>query len=56
MPTQIILVFEDVLGSRMETESNGELCEHALLCYICAGNVSKLVDCWSVWLRIEQDR
>jgi protein transport protein SEC31 len=37
----------DVLGSRMETESNGELCEHALLCYICAGNVSKLVDCWA---------
>ncbi|XP_062521196.1 protein transport protein Sec31A-like [Corticium candelabrum] len=36
----------DVLGSRLETDDKG-LREKALLCYICAGNVNKLVDCWA---------
>ena len=36
-----------MLGSRLETDDKG-LREKALLCYICAGNVNKLVDCWLV--------
>ncbi|XP_065841042.1 protein transport protein Sec31A-like [Oscarella lobularis] len=34
----------DVLGSRLEADQ--DLKRSALLCYICAGNVEKLVECW----------
>ncbi|XP_033127345.1 protein transport protein Sec31A-like [Anneissia japonica] len=34
------------LGSRLETEGDEELVASACLCYICAGNVEKLVTCW----------
>lgn len=37
----------DILGYRLETEQNGKLAINACLCYICAGNVEKLVSCWS---------
>lgn len=36
----------DVLASRLESERNGELSLYASLCYICSGNVDKLVDNW----------
>ncbi|CAH1795497.1 unnamed protein product, partial [Owenia fusiformis] len=36
----------DILGSRLESEQHGRLSIHAMLCYICAGNVERLVDCW----------
>nr|XP_032825144.1 protein transport protein Sec31A-like isoform X2 [Petromyzon marinus] len=36
----------DTLGSRMEQEGDETLCAQACLCYICAGNVEKLVACW----------
>ena len=35
----------DLLGSRLEAD--GELQPQACLCYICAGNVEKLVSCWA---------
>ena len=37
----------DIIGYRLETERQGELSVNAMLCYICAGNVEKLVDCWA---------
>ncbi|XP_062926773.1 protein transport protein Sec31A isoform X1 [Mobula hypostoma] len=36
----------DTLGSRLEMENDGGLCMQACLCYICSGNVEKLVECW----------
>ncbi|XP_072439206.1 protein transport protein Sec31A isoform X1 [Chiloscyllium punctatum] len=36
----------DTLGSRLEMENEGKLCIQACLCYICSGNVEKLVECW----------
>ncbi|XP_038638625.1 protein transport protein Sec31A isoform X2 [Scyliorhinus canicula] len=36
----------DTLGSRLEMENEGQLCMQACLCYICSGNVEKLVECW----------
>ncbi|XP_069741805.1 protein transport protein Sec31A isoform X2 [Narcine bancroftii] len=36
----------DTLGSRLEVENNGRLCMQACLCYICSGNIEKLVECW----------
>ncbi|XP_007897698.2 protein transport protein Sec31A isoform X1 [Callorhinchus milii] len=35
----------DTLGFRLELESE-KLCVQACLCYICSGNVEKLVECW----------
>ncbi|XP_004681222.1 PREDICTED: protein transport protein Sec31A isoform X2 [Condylura cristata] len=37
----------DLLGSRLESEGDSLLQTQACLCYICAGNVEKLVACWN---------
>ncbi|NWW35057.1 SC31A protein, partial [Panurus biarmicus] len=37
----------DLLGSRLENEGDTVLQTQACLCYICAGNVDKLVACWT---------
>ncbi|XP_075060395.1 protein transport protein Sec31A isoform X5 [Mixophyes fleayi] len=37
----------DLLGSRLESEGDISLQTQACLCYICAGNVEKLVACWT---------
>ncbi|XP_053559335.1 protein transport protein Sec31A isoform X3 [Bombina bombina] len=37
----------DRLGSRLENEGDVLLQAQACLCYICAGNVEKLVACWT---------
>uniref|UniRef100_A0A669Q184 Protein transport protein Sec31A n=1 Tax=Phasianus colchicus TaxID=9054 RepID=A0A669Q184_PHACC len=39
--------FSYLLGNRLESEGDGLLRTQACLCYICAGNVEKLVACWS---------
>ncbi|XP_076465161.1 protein transport protein Sec31A-like isoform X2 [Babylonia areolata] len=36
----------DALAARLETEKNGELSLYASLCYICSGNLGKLVENW----------
>ncbi|XP_048450277.1 protein transport protein Sec31A-like, partial [Rhincodon typus] len=36
----------DFLGTRLENEGDISLQSQACLCYICAGNVEKLVACW----------
>ncbi|XP_058882395.1 protein transport protein Sec31A-like isoform X2 [Acipenser ruthenus] len=36
----------DILGSRLEREGEERMCLRACLCYICSGNVEKLVECW----------
>lgn len=37
----------DALASRLETEKHGELSLYASLCYICSGNLEKLVENWA---------
>ncbi|NXS58414.1 SC31A protein, partial [Brachypteracias leptosomus] len=37
----------DLLGNRLESEGDSLLQLQACLCYICAGNVEKLVACWT---------
>lgn len=37
----------DLLGTRLEREGDSLLQSQACLCYICAGNVEKLVACWT---------
>ncbi|RVE66118.1 hypothetical protein OJAV_G00123380 [Oryzias javanicus] len=37
----------DLLGGRLEAAEDARLKSQACLCYICAGNVEKLVSCWS---------
>ncbi|XP_069341490.1 protein transport protein Sec31A isoform X10 [Eulemur rufifrons] len=37
----------DLLGTRLESEGDSLLQSQACLCYICAGNVEKLVACWT---------
>ncbi|XP_053887081.1 protein transport protein Sec31A isoform X3 [Malaclemys terrapin pileata] len=37
----------DLLGTRLENEGDNLLQTQACLCYICAGNVEKLVACWT---------
>ncbi|XP_074010695.1 protein transport protein Sec31A isoform X4 [Numenius arquata] len=37
----------DLLGNRLESEGDSLLQTQACLCYICAGNVEKLVACWT---------
>nr|KAF6322832.1 SEC31-like protein B, COPII coat complex component [Pipistrellus kuhlii] len=37
----------DMLGSRMEQEGNRALTSEARLCYVCSGNVERLVECWA---------
>lgn len=36
----------ELLGSRLEAEGKGSLSLNAQLCYICAGNLNKLVESW----------
>uniref|UniRef100_F6V3Q6 SEC31 homolog B, COPII coat complex component n=1 Tax=Ornithorhynchus anatinus TaxID=9258 RepID=F6V3Q6_ORNAN len=36
----------DTLGARLESEGDGTLSTEACLCYICSGNVERLVECW----------
>lgn len=42
-----IVCFSDLLGGRLEAAENIQLRAQACLCYICAGNIEKLVSCWS---------
>ncbi|XP_071401587.1 protein transport protein Sec31A [Centroberyx affinis] len=37
----------DLLGGRLEAAEESQLQAQACLCYICAGNVEKLVSCWT---------
>ncbi|XP_008939304.1 PREDICTED: protein transport protein Sec31A isoform X2 [Merops nubicus] len=37
----------DLLGNRLESEGDSLLQTQACLCYICAGNVEKLLACWT---------
>ncbi|XP_072476098.1 protein transport protein Sec31B isoform X2 [Notamacropus eugenii] len=37
----------DMLGTRLEQEGGGTLSAEACLCYICSGNVERLVECWA---------
>ncbi|XP_027710425.1 protein transport protein Sec31A isoform X7 [Vombatus ursinus] len=37
----------DLLGARLENEGDPLLQTQACLCYICAGNIEKLVACWT---------
>ncbi|XP_074680018.1 protein transport protein Sec31A isoform X8 [Strix aluco] len=37
----------DLLGNRLESEGDSLLQTQACLCYICAGNVEKLIACWT---------
>ena len=37
----------DLLGDRLEAAEDAQLQAQACLCYICAGNVEKLVSCWT---------
>ncbi|XP_062290933.1 protein transport protein Sec31A isoform X3 [Scomber scombrus] len=37
----------DVLGGRLEAAEDAQLQAQACLCYICAGNVERLVSCWT---------
>lgn len=41
------MTFTDTLGARLESEQGQILAANACLCYVCAGNVDKLVDCWN---------
>ncbi|KAM4624415.1 protein transport protein Sec31A isoform 2-T2 [Polymixia lowei] len=36
----------DTLGARLEEEGTEKRCLQACLCYICSGNIEKLVECW----------
>ncbi|XP_054437335.1 protein transport protein Sec31B isoform X2 [Pteronotus mesoamericanus] len=37
----------DMLGTRMEQEGSRALTSEARLCYVCSGNVERLVECWA---------
>ncbi|XP_038060867.1 protein transport protein Sec31A-like isoform X2 [Patiria miniata] len=37
----------DALAGRLESEESSDLSAEACLCYICSGNVDKLVACWA---------
>ncbi|XP_072311988.1 protein transport protein Sec31A [Eucyclogobius newberryi] len=37
----------DTLGARLEVEQSEKRCLQACLCYICSGNIEKLVECWA---------
>ncbi|MFT7807196.1 protein transport protein Sec31B-like isoform X1 [Arapaima gigas] len=37
----------DTLGARLEHEGAEKRCLQACLCYICSGNIEKLVQCWT---------
>lgn len=36
----------DTLGGRLESQRTEKHCLQACLCYICSGNIEKLVECW----------
>ncbi|XP_056627317.1 protein transport protein Sec31A [Triplophysa dalaica] len=38
----------DTLGSRLEAEGTEKTCLQACLCYICSGNIERLVECWTL--------
>ncbi|KAM6951508.1 protein transport protein Sec31A [Aplochiton taeniatus] len=38
----------DALGGRLEAEGSEKRCLQACLCYICSGNIEKLVECWAL--------
>ncbi|XP_034049476.1 protein transport protein Sec31A isoform X2 [Thalassophryne amazonica] len=38
----------DTLGGRLEQEGTEKRCLQACLCYICSGNIEKLVECWDL--------
>uniref|UniRef100_A0A8C7X9S8 Protein transport protein Sec31A n=1 Tax=Oryzias sinensis TaxID=183150 RepID=A0A8C7X9S8_9TELE len=38
----------DILGNRLEHEGTEKRCLQACLCYICSGNIEKLVECWAL--------
>ncbi|XP_061083735.1 protein transport protein Sec31A isoform X1 [Conger conger] len=38
----------DTLGSRLEEQGQEKRCLQACLCYICSGNIEKLVECWAL--------
>lgn len=38
----------DTLGGRLECERTEKRCLQACLCYICSGNIEKLVECWAL--------
>lgn len=38
----------DTLGCRLEGEGTEKRCLQACLCYICSGNIEKLVECWAL--------
>uniref|UniRef100_A0AAQ5Z8Q8 Protein transport protein Sec31A n=1 Tax=Amphiprion ocellaris TaxID=80972 RepID=A0AAQ5Z8Q8_AMPOC len=38
----------DTLGGRLECEGTEKRCLQACLCYICSGNIEKLVECWAL--------
>ncbi|XP_033467620.2 protein transport protein Sec31A isoform X1 [Epinephelus lanceolatus] len=38
----------DTLGGRLEQEKTEKRCLQACLCYICSGNIEKLVECWAL--------
>ncbi|KAF3704316.1 Protein transport protein Sec31B SEC31-like protein 2 SEC31-related protein B SEC31B-1 [Channa argus] len=38
----------DILGGRLEREETEKRCLQACLCYICSGNIEKLVECWAL--------
>ena len=37
----------DTLGGRLEMEGTEKRSLQACLCYICSGNLEKLVECWA---------
>lgn len=49
LPLTIFLSFSsaDILGGRLENEKTEKCCLQACLCYICSGNIERLVECWT---------
>lgn len=43
----LLVCVSDLLGGRLEAADSVQLRAQACLCYICAGNIEKLVSCWS---------
>ena len=42
-----VLFSSGMMGSRLEAAEEDQLQAQACLCYICAGNLEKLVSCWT---------
>lgn len=45
----LLFIMVDTLGSRLECEGTEKRCLQACLCYICSGNIEKLVECWALY-------